>query len=128
MTKAGVATSSGRRFVAVVAGCLVLAFTPGTAAVAAARQAAQVQVSLSNDVVPAPDGFVAVARKYVTARATDLYISPFIWAGKVKNIHVAAGQPVEVLAQPKGYDWLLVGRNGTGIGYVPRSVVTEAQP
>jgi len=123
----GVASPRGLCLVAVLAGAFALALANGNPAIAAANQPPQVQISLSDDLVPAPDGFVAVAQKYVTVRTTDLYISPFIWAGKVKNIHLAAGQPVEVLGQPKGYDdWLLVGRNGTGIGYVPRSDLTEA--
>jgi hypothetical protein len=82
---------------------------------------------LENDVVPAPDGFETVATKYVAARPTDIYISPFIWGGKVKNVHFAAGQPIEILAKPKGYDWLLVGKDGAGIGYVPLSVLAPAK-
>jgi hypothetical protein len=116
-----------RFVVVIVAGALVLAGARVTSAAAAADQNAQVQIPLAGDVVPAPDGLVAVGPKYVTTRATDLYISPFVWAGKVKDIHLAAGQAVEVLGQAKGYDWLLVGRNGTGVGYLPRSVLAEAQ-
>ena len=111
----------------IVAGALVLTGARVTSAAPAADQNAQVQIPLAGDVVPAPDGFVAVGPKYVTTRATDLYISPFLWAGKVRDIHLAAGQAVEVLGQPKGYDWLLIGKNGTGVGYLPRSVLAEAQ-
>ena len=84
-------------------------------------------VRLASDVVPAPNGFEAVATKYVAARPTDIYISPFTWGGKVKNVHFAAGQPVEILAKPKDYDWLLVGKDGAGIGYVPLSVLAPAK-
>jgi len=86
-----------------------------------------VNVRLADDVVPAPEGYEAVAAKYVAAKPTDIYISPFIWAGKVMGVHLNAGQPVDVLAKPKGYDWLLVGKNGQGIGYVPISVVSPAK-
>ena len=84
-------------------------------------------IRLPDDLVPAPDGYETVTVKYVTARPTDLYISPFIWAGKVMGAHLNTGQPVEILAKPKGYDWLLVGRNGTAIGYVPISMLSPAK-
>src|SRR5689334_11735461 len=71
-------------------------------------------IHLSNDIVPAPDGFEAVSGRYVAAKATDIYISPFVWAGKVKGLHLNAGQPVEVLAKLRGYDWLLIGNQGEG--------------
>jgi hypothetical protein len=115
------------RFVGVIVAAALVLGARVTSPAAAADQNAQVQIPLAGDVVPAPDGFVAVGPKYVTTRATDLYISPFVWAGKVKDIHLAAGQAVEVLGQAKGYDWLLIGRNGTGVGYLPRSVLAEAQ-
>ena len=84
-------------------------------------------IHLSGDIVPAPDGFEPVAGKYVAAKATDVYISPFIWAGKVIGLHLTQGQPVEVLARVKGYDWLLIGNKGEGIGYVPIATIAPAK-
>jgi hypothetical protein len=84
-------------------------------------------VRLGGDLVPAPDGYERVATKYVTAKQTDVYISPFIWGGKVMGVRFPAGQALEVIARPKGYDWLLIGRNGMTLGYVPMSVVAEAK-
>jgi hypothetical protein len=84
-------------------------------------------IHLSNDIVPAPDGFEPAAGKYIAAKPADIYISPFIWAGKVIGIRLNAGQPVEVLAKLKGYDWLLIGNRGEGIGYVPISSLTPAK-
>jgi hypothetical protein len=95
---------------------------------ALAQSSAVTAPPLAEDVVPAPDGYDPVSAKYSTARATDIYISPFIWGGKVKGVHFSAGQPIDILARPKGYDWLLVGKNGTGIGYVPVANVTPAKP
>ena len=92
-----------------------------------AQPAAANGVRLGEDVVPAPDGYETVTAKYVAARQTDLYISPFLWAGKVFGVQLKAGQQVEVLAKPKGYDWLLVGKDGAGIGYVPISVLSQAR-
>jgi hypothetical protein len=94
---------------------------------AAFARPASMNVRLANDVVPAPDGYEAVSAKYIAAKPTDIYISPFIWAGKVIGAHLNAGQPVDVLAKPKGYNWLLIGKNGEGIGYVPISVLSVAK-
>src|SRR5712671_5682189 len=68
-------------------------------------------VRLGDNLVPAPDGYERVTAKYVTTKQTDVYISPFIWGGKVMGARFPAGQALEVVARPKGYDWLLVGRN-----------------
>ena len=102
---------------------LMLAAPLATTAQAANTDA----IRLENDVVPAPDGNEPVTAKYVTAKPTDLYISFFLWGGKVRDVHLNAGEPVEVLAKPKGYDWLLVGKNGAGIGYVPMSALAPAR-
>ena len=92
-----------------------------------AQPAAIDGIRLAQDVVPAPEGYETVTVKYVTVGPTDLYISPFTWAGKVLGVQLRAGQPVEVLAKPKGYDWLLVGKDGAGIGYVPASALSLAK-
>jgi hypothetical protein len=97
-------------------------------ALAYAADAVATKLSLADDVVPAPDGYEPVTGHYVAAGTTALYISPYIWAGKVKGAEIEAGQPVQALGKPKGYDWLLVGDNGKGIGYVPLSAVSEVKP
>jgi len=38
-----------------------------------------------------------------------------------------AGQAVDALAKVKDYDWILVGKNGIGIGYIPMSRLTSAK-
>jgi len=104
--------------------CAATALCP----VATSAQTANLSaIHLSNDIVPAPDGFEPAAGKYVTRKATDLYISPFIWAGKVIGVHLNAGQPVDIVAKLRGYDWLLVGNKGEGIGYIPMSMVVAAK-
>lgn len=111
-----------------IAGGILAAFvlTLGTQLPAAAQTGGAGGIRLGDDVVPAPDGYEAVSAKYIAAKATDIYISPFIWGGKVKNAHFSAGEQVPVLAKPKGYDWLLVGKDGAGIGYVPISALAPA--
>jgi hypothetical protein len=112
-----------------VSGLAVAILCAGLCAVGAtaAGAAADNTIRLSDDIVPAPDGFEPVAGRYVVVKATDVYISPYIWAGKVKNLHLNAGQPVDVLAKLKGYDWLLIGRMAEGIGYVPISDLAPAR-
>src|SRR5579872_7117535 len=83
---------------------LTVALLAGLPPVAVAA-AAEMNVPLANDVVPAPAGLEPVTMKYVAAKPTDLYISVFTWAGKVKGEHLNAGEPVDVLARPIGYDW-----------------------
>ena len=103
---------------------LTIFLTASAASLGTAAETPDLRIPLARDVVPAPDGFAQVTAKYVAAKPTDVFISPFFWAGKVKNLHIAAGQPLDVLGRPKGYDWLLIGKDGTGVGYVPLSAVT----
>jgi hypothetical protein len=115
---------SAMRLIPAVIICAATALCP----VATSAQTANLSaIHLSNDIVPAPDGFEPAAGKYVTRKATDLYISPFIWAGKVIGVHLNAGQPVDIVAKLRGYDWLLVGNKGEGIGYIPMSMVVAAK-
>ena len=85
-----------------------------------------VSVRLADNVVPAPFGYENIATKYVVAEATPLYFSPYIYPGTVDNTKLMPGAPVTILAKAKGYDWILVGRNGVGIGYVPMSRLAPA--
>lgn len=106
---------------------LVIVMLPSAQFPALAQSASPNAILLAEDLVPAPDGYEIVTAKYVTAKPTDLYISPFLWAGKVMGVRLNAGQQIEVLAKPKGYDWLLVGKNGAGIGYVPMSALSPVK-
>jgi hypothetical protein len=98
----------------------VIAVTLAFAAVSTA------DVRLANDVVPAPFGYEIIATRYVIAEPTPLYVSPYIYPGTVDNTKLKPGQAVEILAKAKGYDWILVGKNGIGIGYIPISRLAPA--
>jgi uncharacterized protein YgiM (DUF1202 family) len=39
---------------------------------------------------------------------------------------VTRGQHVDVLAKVKGWNWVLIGKDGTGIGYVTISMLSPA--
>ena len=112
--------------------CRMLIFGLVSAAVVAATAASAADIStgavrLANDVVPAPFGYETVTTKYVVAEATPLYISPYIYPGSVNNTKLKPGEAVESLAKAKGYDWILVGKNGIGIGYIPISRLATAK-
>ena len=84
-------------------------------------------VRLANDIVSAPFGYETTAATYVVAEATPLYVSPFIYPGTVNDQKLPPGQAVTVLAKAKGYDWILVGKDGVGIGYIPLSRLAPAK-
>lgn len=98
-----------------------------TLAPALAAQTVEIRMPLPGDLVPAPFGYEAVSGNYAAAHATDIYISPYLWAGKVLGVAIPANQPVQVLAKVKDFDWLLIGSNGTPLGYLPLSAVSPAK-
>src|SRR3954471_4268456 len=90
-----------------------------TSSVALASRATLDNVRLANDVVPAPFGYEAAAARYTVSEETPLYISPYIYPGTVDKTKLKPGTAVEVLAKAKGYEWVLVAKNGVGAGYIP---------
>lgn len=83
-------------------------------------------ISVANDIVPAPFGYEPVTSKFVVAEETPLYVSPFIYPGTVNKTKLKPGQPINVIAKVRDFDWFLVGQNGVGIGYVPMERVAPA--
>jgi len=100
-----------------------LLWQPAFAAPAASLE----NIRLAEDVVPAPFGYEPVTARYVVAEPTPLYVSPYIFPGTVNKNNLERGTAVEVLAKAKDYDWVLVGRNGVGIGYLPIERLTPAK-
>jgi len=84
-------------------------------------------VRVANDVVPAPFGYEAAPTRYTVTETTPVYVSPYIYPGTVNPTKLKVGDPVDVLAKAKGYDWILVGKNGVGVGYIPLSRLTPAR-
>jgi hypothetical protein len=70
-------------------------------------------------------GFETPAAMYVVANPTNLFSNHFYYGGKVTG-ELKRGDRVEALAKVKGYEWVLVGKGGTGIGYVPISMLSPA--
>jgi hypothetical protein len=67
----------------------------------------------------------AVTTQYVVANPTNIYNNHFVYGATVVG-ELARGARVEALAKVAGYEWVLVGRNGQGIGYVPISMLSPA--
>ena len=73
-------------------------------------------------VTKAPEGYETPAATYVVANPTSVFANHFYFDSKVTG-ELKRGERVQALAKVKGYDWVLVGKNGMGIGYVPISML-----
>ena len=75
--------------------------------------------------VKAQAGYEASAERLLVANPTPIFsdiLSTAPQTGQLDRI----GEPVNVLAKVKDWDWVLVGRDGTGIGYVPTDLLIPA--
>jgi hypothetical protein len=79
---------------------------------------------LAPNVVKAP-GYETPATTYIVANGTNIY-SDHSFAGTQVTGELKRGDHAEVLAKVKGWDWVLVGKDGTGIGYVSISMLSPA--
>jgi uncharacterized protein YgiM (DUF1202 family) len=71
------------------------------------------------------EGYEAPATTYIVANSTNIYSGHTFVDTKVAG-ELKRGDRVEVLAKVKGWDWALVGEDGTGIGYVSLSMLSPA--
>jgi hypothetical protein len=80
-------------------------------------------LKLAPGVIKAPEGFeTSPVQTYVVANPTSIFGNHFYYDSKVTG-ELKLGEKVQPLAKVKGYDWVLVGKNGQGIGYVPISML-----
>jgi hypothetical protein len=75
-------------------------------------------------VVKAP-GYETPATSYIVANPTNIYSDHSFYDTKVTG-QLKRGEHVDALAKVKGWEWLLVGKDGTGIGYVSVSMLSPA--
>jgi uncharacterized protein YgiM (DUF1202 family) len=68
-------------------------------------------------------GYEEPATTYIVANFTNIYSGPSLVDTKVTG-ELKRGDHVNVLAKVKGWDWALVGKDGTGIGYVSISMLS----
>jgi uncharacterized protein YgiM (DUF1202 family) len=69
------------------------------------------------------EGYEMPATTYIVANSTNIYSGHTFVDTKVTG-ELKRGDRVEVLAKVKGWDWALVGKDGTGIGYVSISMLS----
>ena len=82
-------------------------------------------LKLAAGVVKAMEGYETPPATYIDANPTDIYNDHYFYNTRVTGA-LKRGEKVDVLAKVKGWDWVLVGRNGTGIGYVAISMLSPS--
>jgi len=75
-------------------------------------------------VVKAP-GYETPATTYIVANPTSVYSDHSFYGTNVTG-EFKRGEHVDVLAKVKGWDWVLLGKDGAGIGYVSISMLSPA--
>jgi hypothetical protein len=68
-------------------------------------------------------GYETVDTKYIVANGTSIYSDHAFHSMPVAS-ELKRGERVDVLAKVKGWEWVLVGKDGTGIGYVSISMLS----
>jgi len=81
-------------------------------------------LKLAAGVAKAP-GYETPDTQYIVANPTSIYSDHSFFGTKVTG-ELKRGDRVEALAKVKGWDWILVGKGGTGIGYVATSMLSPA--
>jgi hypothetical protein len=82
-------------------------------------------IKLAPGVAKAAEGYEAPATTYIVANGTHIYSDHSFFDAKVTG-ELKRGDGVHVMAKVKGWDWVLVGKDGTGIGYVTISMLSPA--
>jgi hypothetical protein len=68
-------------------------------------------------------GYETIDTKYIVAIGTSIY-SDHAFHSMPVGSELKRGEHVDVLAKVKGWEWVLVGKEGTGIGYVSISMLS----
>ena len=98
------------------------------AAISAGAFAVDVSVDslkLGPGVVKATEGYETPPTTYIVANPTSVFNDHYFYNTKVTG-ELKRGEHVDALAKVKGWDWVLVGKNGTGIGYVAISMLSPS--
>jgi hypothetical protein len=82
-------------------------------------------LKLAPGVIKASEGYETPPANYVVANPTDIYSDHSFFNTKT-NGELKRGDKVQALAKVKGWDWILVGKDGTGVGYVSISMLAPA--
>jgi len=84
--------------------------------------AAAASPPLAAGVQPAPD-FAPTQKAYVVTNATPLYRTPAYGSDNTTGVTLERGARPQILGEADAGLYLLVGRDGRGIGYAPRSLL-----
>jgi hypothetical protein len=90
------------------------------AAVAAPAFAAPTP-KLEPNVKPPPAPLDPVTQRLVDANPTPIFSDVVVTAPPTGSLTL--NQPVQALGEVHGWDWVLIGKDGVGEGYVPRSLL-----
>ena len=63
-----------------------------------------------------------IGQPFVAERTVNLRTAPTTNSARVGRL--ASGERFQAMAEVRGSDWILVGQNGTGVGYVRRDFVS----
>jgi hypothetical protein len=115
-----IAFRHGARLGAIKMTCCALALAFHNAAMGAEIPTDSLKIAAG--VVKAPGYETLPAKGYVVANSTNIFSDHAVYGTDVTG-QLKLGEKVEALAKVKGWDWILVGKQGTGIGYVPISML-----
>jgi len=62
---------------------------------------------------------------YIVADSTNIFSDHAFYRNNVTG-ELKRGERPDVLAKVKGWEWVLIGKQGTGIGYVATSMLSPA--
>ena len=79
-------------------------------------------LKIAAGVVRAPGYETPPAKGYIVANSTNIFSDHAVYGTDVTG-QLKLGEKVEALAKVKGWDRILVGKEGTGVGYVPISML-----
>jgi len=82
-------------------------------------------LKLAPGVTKAAEGYETPPTTYIVANGTNVYSGHSFYDTKITG-ELKRGDHAEVLAKVKGWEWVLVGKDGTGIGYVSISMLSPA--
>jgi hypothetical protein len=115
----------GIKFAAVAAASTIFTVLALTAVEAKAADLSADSLKFGAGVTKAAEGFETPPTTYIVANPTSVFSDHFYYGSKVTG-ELKRGDHVDALAKVKGYDWVLVGKNGVGEGYVPISMLSPA--
>ena len=82
-------------------------------------------LKLAPGVLKAAEGYETPPTTYIVANPTSVFSDHYFYNTKAMG-ELKRGDRVDALAKVKGWDWVLVGRNGTGVGYVAISMLSPS--